>query len=1044
MVHVNIYSGGPRSSRSAMVDRRFLDARGTARLLLPTRAAARARFEALLRAQDGPGMIGRPVLELTDFVVAILAGEGEVVRRLGALERRWLLERCLRELAARGEMHGFGGTELIPGLVSHLLRVITQLKQAAIEPETFAARTAESGDPLDALVAAAYGAYQAALVGAGAYDVPGLYWRAEVLARAQRPRALAGVEVLLYDGFDDFTPSEFRLLRALADHVEMVGVGLNIEPNSQRTDLYRLPRAAHRRLVAELGAVDRACEQDSPRSLSAYLADHIFWRDPPPRAVDLQRDVAVVACIDPQHEAETIGRAIKTLLRDAHVAPREIAVVYRNLAPRLGLLKHVFAEYGIPLRAAASIMLRQTSLGAFVSALFSATTLWEREAMADVLDAPWWGGSLYSAAPLGCRTLARMALILEGESAWRERLALFVARPGEEDAARAAAEMLGVRVKQIGEALAAWPARLPVAKHAARLRALLEGIGVADAVARTEDAEAHAAWSALGGLMALLEAEQGADVLTLSEFAALLDRALQETSCVETTVGDGVAALDATAARNRRFRHVFLAGLNEGQWPTAPGSSAIYGEPARVRLREQGIELEGRQELSARELLLFQHVLGVATDSLTLSWSVNIGGREASPSPYLTEVIELIGDIEGICTPPPQAADILPAPGTVASLRDARNLAFAGGQQDEVLAQAFPAVARGADMERSRYGFDAFDQVDGVLAGPDMLEALAVEFGPDHIFSVNQLETYLGCPFRFFVERVLGVREIESPEADFDPRLRGLVAHSILQRFHEQFRGQSLADIPQDVAQMAMLEHIAASFEDHIWRNKAAPMGLVAMERARMTRQLERYLVFARAVEFARWKPVEFEFAFGRAGAKAEEPARAEFVLDTDSDVGPIRFAGRIDRIDRLQPVQGGEAAGESLRIVDYKTGSAPRPKDIGNGTAFQLTLYAWAMERHLFPGSSCARADYIALGQAKVADALQSNKPRYKDREANTLQAIIASVAGIRRGEFPPRPSVQECHGCTAAHICRHEQSRIARKPGTTSVIDGDNDDDE
>ena len=110
-----------------------------------------------------------------------------------------------------------------------------------MEPEVFQERI-KGGEthPFDALVATAYEAYQAMLASSNTYDVPGLYWQASLAAHSKAPRALQGIEVLLLDGFDDFTPSQLRLLATLSKHINTIIFGINYEDVPNRQDLYTL------------------------------------------------------------------------------------------------------------------------------------------------------------------------------------------------------------------------------------------------------------------------------------------------------------------------------------------------------------------------------------------------------------------------------------------------------------------------------------------------------------------------------------------------------------------------------------------------------------------------------------------------------------------------------------------------------------------------------------------------------------------------------------------------------------------------------------
>jgi ATP-dependent helicase/nuclease subunit B len=72
--------------------------------------------------------------------------------------------------------------------------------------------------------------------------------------------------------------------------------------------------------------------------------------------------------------------------------------------------------------------------------------------------------------------------------------------------------------------------------------------------------------------------------------------------------------------------------------------------------------------------------------------------------------------------------------------------------------------------------------------------------------------------------------------------------------------------------------------------------------------------------------------------------AEVEGGLDIRRPGGVLRLEARADRVDVLR-------GGETLRIVDFKTGTLPKAKEVENGTAPQLPLEALIAERGGFPG---------------------------------------------------------------------------------------------
>jgi len=1034
-------------------------------LVTPTHAYAVRRRDALLSGGALPGAWGRPVRSFSDFAAWLIASEGVHVRRITDAERRMLMDRCLRRIAARGD----AGCPILsadnPGLAAHLLHIIAQLKQAAIEPDAFRARLAQvkEGSPLDPLVTAVYAEYQQALLDARVYDVPGLYWEAVTHCDAGCPRALIPIDFLAFDGFDDFTPSELRLLKSLSRHVKELVVGLNCELRPDRRDLYALSVTAAERLASHFAVTPIEMPPPTPRRYSEFAASVLFWRDPPLFPESLEADLTVVPCADVEHEIETIARRVKRILLEGATTPDRIAVVFRNLAETAPLLRSIFAAAGVPARVTNAPRLTDSALGAFLLRLFDAMQHWERETVVETLASPWFSGDQAPEVALGrdaLEQLSRAARIIAGRDEWQTRINMLRARIADpkDEAARGLLRRMPEAlqaldgVMRLVDQLAALAAQFPVTatqrEYAGALDALLLSLAVdraADALADPvfRDAQRNAR-AALDQLLESLANACDGEAVAWPGFLDRLEQGMRETPFDWPDPPNGVLCCDPLHIRNLSFDYVFFGGLVEGVVPMPAPTDAIYPESDRTRLRDAGIAMEGRREHSARERMLFHHVLQAAEKGVTLSWPVlRPGDRETAPSQFLSELLELFEGHDVISEPMPLSDCFVPRARLAASWRDLRNAAFLHHPE---LRGAFPDVfaapARVLQIEERRHGKEPFDAFDGMLGDPAAVAAIAQRFGPEHCFSVNQIECYVKCPFRFFAERLLRVEEEDTPDEAMDPLLRGLILHEALQRFHERFKGIPLRDVftAPDAASV-MMEALDAAFASHAWRNAAASRALLAVERERIAEALRRYILSEAALDEA-WRTMHFELAFGPAGGEnaAIARGRAPFVLETEA--GPVNFSGRIDRVDEQD---------KALRVVDYKAGAIPGPGEIISGESLQLTVYAWAITRHLFSGASRAEALYISVGKGERRDALghtARSRASWEPRERNAMRAIAGAVRGIRAAAFPPHPTKNGCNYCDYRNACRYDQTRIEYKTGSPRRIPGDaaeeNDEDE
>src|SRR5690606_17879632 len=73
---------------------------------------------------------------------------------------------------------------------------------------------------------------------------------------------------------------------------------------------------------------------------------------------------------------------------------------------------------------------------------------------------------------------------------------------------------------------------------------------------------------------------------------------------------------------------------------------------------------------------------------------------------------------------------------------------------------------------------------NGVIRDPVVLDQLRARYGPEHVWSASQLQTYTRCPFFFLIERVLRLTPLDEAEESTSPLAFGSIAHDILERFY--------------------------------------------------------------------------------------------------------------------------------------------------------------------------------------------------------------------------------------------------------------------
>lgn len=135
------------------------------------------------------------------------------------------------------------------------------------------------------------------------------------------------------------------------------------------------------------------------------------------------------------------------------------------------------------------------------------------------------------------------------------------------------------------------------------------------------------------------------------------------------------------------------------------------------------------------------------------------------------------------------------------------------------------------------------------------------------------------------------------------------------------------------------------------------------------------------------------------------EPAARELLVETELASG-LLLRGYLDRLDT--------ASGGQTRVVDYKTGAAPRPVSEARAL-FQMKFYALALLQMHGRVPAQLRLLYLADGESLTYVPDEQELWRF----ARTLDAIwLAITTAGAAGDFRPNPG-RMCDWCSHRALC-------------------------
>jgi ATP-dependent helicase/nuclease subunit B len=239
------------------------------------------------------------------------------------------------------------------------------------------------------------------------------------------------------------------------------------------------------------------------------------------------------------------------------------------------------------------------------------------------------------------------------------------------------------------------------------------------------------------------------------------------------------------------------------------------------------------------------------------------------------------------------------------------------------------------------------------------------------------------CPYRFFAQRILGLRPAEELDTEVDKRDFGNWLHAVLKRFHTELASTPTHDLHQ---RSGMLDGAAEA--------ETLSMGLPEGE----------FLPFAAA-----WPALRNGYLGWLETHEAQGAAFDRGEVDSRQGLGPITLIGRLDRVDTL-------ADGRAM-VIDYKTEALATTRQRVKAPLedTQMAFYA-----ALLPNDTL-RALYLHVGERDGTVACEQTEiVQARDALLDGLQADMQAIA--QGAALPALGEGSVCDFCQVRGLCRKD----------------------
>ncbi len=1065
MAKVTLICGAIRTGKSAEIIRQFSLCAGSpgrdALLILPT--ANQVEETRITITSIERQVLWRPrILTFPELATEILDSAGHTAPLISTVCERALMRLVLQRLG--DWLVYFAPVSRYPGFVDSLCDFIGELKRAGVEPPEFEAglEAADAYDTRARELARIYNNYQALLHAADLYDIEGRFWMAREIMQSRE--SFKYPDHLFVDGFENFTTTQLDMIQAIAARARQTTITLTYDETDPRKKLFEATRRTFSQIQArfEQSELEHRPVENRPDVLN-HLSRQLF-HDRPKQAVPTEQ-IQLIETPGRRREIETVARRIKKRLIQGE-SPESIGVLFRSLSDYGDIVREVFAQAGIPVRAGQWMTAdTQTVCRTILCMLriiqkdfrFSEVIqfLNSNYVRFDPLDSELADGEAFT--PDDLAQTARNARVVGGADEWKNKLAALLNRDQavleqheqSEDTSLALekrARMTGLGLRYIEAFIAEFTLLPDLGTHNEYVNGIIDLVNRFRIPDHLVDPLAPGASSAnvrafqqfsqclhqLRQVGVQLRAASGEPVkINIDEFVRDLRIALGNSVFQAEGSRQGrVAVMEAHQARQMTFKHVFLCGLVEKGFPRPREEDIFFNDRERRHLTSSGLMLEERLPQQRDEAMLFYGAVCAADESVTLSYPVtNAEGREILTSYYVDEVNN--------CFQGPlvkrrvRLSDVVAERSDIFNIHELRNRDFLDGRTDSVRDRgaAWQNAVWGAEAESERESTE-FNVYDGMLGSDAARHELGVTFNEDYPYSANQLSTMGTCQFRYFANHVLCLIPPEEVGEEATPLDRGGAIHNILSRFFRTARDPGhlgttrITSENLDKASNLMDQMTRRFFAEQNSQGLVWDKSLSRYEERNIKRHLQSFLEHEVSTNNEdvsadrSFSPTDFELPFGW---DARAPAFINF------GGLRLRMRGRIDRVDISE-------TGHTFRIWDYKLGRSSHPSNALKGTDFQLPVYIRAAAGSLNV-TDCERCGYIAIQKPARPSGVAYEDPPASQAAVNEILAaadrrIPQLVKQVKQGEFAVRPAdYAACSHCNYRDLCRVNPLRISRK---------------
>lgn len=740
---------------------------------------------------------------------------------------------------------------------------------------------------------------------------------------------------VFFDGFNDFTEQELRIIGELLRKDAQITVCLTLDPGDD-AEIFEIPRRTGdrlRRIAAGYGVEVSTLMSDAPydrRAEELVYTEKNLFSSAPPEFPGKCSAVTVFSAQSIYAECEYAAAKVLEYIRGGY-RWRDVGVMARDWNTYGRICENIFEKYGIPFFSSGKADVPDKPPAALIdAALEIAVYGFEYRSVFRYLKT-----GLPGVGADDCAELENYVLIwnIRG-SVWAREWILPPSGYGGADGGQDALARLNNLRRKITEPLARLSDGIKgVSEVEEKLRALyqfLESIKLPERISEKVSAleknldfrlaeEYSQIWDIIVNAM-----EQMAEILSGLKLSAAEFRKLLTLTLSHYDVGVIPVSLDRTAlgsmtmSRRRDLKCLILLGATDDNMPTLTSDNGILSDNERGEMAViSGVISAGPEERLYREMNMLYSAVTMPSRELIVSYP---GGGGDRPSFIVKRLLSMFGISERTLREDEyMTAAVTPCFELAAFAETLDNSPMAAA------AREYFSALHGDAAERLR-------QTDIIArTGRGKLSESAAEqlYGRQPELSASRVNKYYECPFAHFLQN--GLKLHKRIPAGFDASQAGLLTHFVLERVSREIQSAAgFKEADEKLCAELTTRYINEYIHDVLFDFEGVNARFIYLFN-RLADDVRRIVSdMLEELKHTDFMPLDFELDFkelaGGAGSERDGP----------------RLRGVVDRVDGFR--HNGRIY---LRVIDYKTGKKSFSlSDALYGRDMQMLIYLFALQK--------------------------------------------------------------------------------------------------